>query len=95
MWPCDARRPCWPDEDFRAGHRIAPFGEVAHSDPSAKQDPTEATAHAVTHAERHRKPRPSRASGGLMTWARWIAIKDLACSTPKLLAGVPVRQASG
>ena len=84
-----ARRRCSRD----APH--CPFGVVAHSEPSAKQDTTEATAHEVAHAERHRNPRPSRASGGLMTWARWIAIKGVACSTPKLLAGVPVRQASG
>ena len=32
------------------GHRVAACREVVHSDPSAKQEPTEATAHEVTHA---------------------------------------------
>ncbi|WP_031405094.1 RNA-guided endonuclease TnpB family protein [Thiomonas sp. FB-Cd] len=32
------------------GHRVAACGEVAHSGPSMKQEPTEATAHEVTHA---------------------------------------------
>nr|MBW4048909.1 transposase [Pseudomonadota bacterium] len=32
------------------GHRVAARGEVAHSGPSMKQEPTEATAHEVTHA---------------------------------------------
>ncbi|WP_038168305.1 RNA-guided endonuclease TnpB family protein [Thiomonas sp. FB-Cd] len=32
------------------GHRVAACGEVVHSGPSAKQEPTEATAYEVTHA---------------------------------------------
>ena len=32
------------------GHRVAACGEVAHSGPSMKREPTEATAHEVTHA---------------------------------------------
>ncbi|MBW4048860.1 MAG: hypothetical protein HIU89_13315 [Proteobacteria bacterium] len=32
------------------GHRVAACGEVVHSGPSAKQEPTEATAHELTHA---------------------------------------------
>ena len=32
------------------GHRVVARGEVAHSGPSMKQEPTEATAHEVTHA---------------------------------------------
>ncbi|MDE2256096.1 MAG: transposase, partial [Betaproteobacteria bacterium] len=32
------------------GHRVAARGEVAHSGPSAKQEPTEATARELTHA---------------------------------------------
>jgi putative transposase len=32
------------------GHRVAACGEVAHSGPSAKQEPTEATARELTHA---------------------------------------------
>ena len=32
------------------GHRVAACGEVVHSGPSMKQEPTEATAHEVTHA---------------------------------------------
>ena len=32
------------------GHRVAACGDVVHSGPSMKQEPTEATAHEVTHA---------------------------------------------
>ena len=32
------------------GHRVAARGEVAHSGPSMKQEPTEAAVHEVTHA---------------------------------------------
>ncbi len=32
------------------GHRVAACGEVVHSGPSAKQEPTEATAHEATRA---------------------------------------------